>query len=231
MKTILTLILCGMVGLVSAGNSSSEPKKNYDDLWKSYAESINKNLPESATQTLDSIEQKALKDNNQTQLLKSWINRQQIFRFTVEDDPQQEYIRYLESKVGQSDVVHEALLHEEIAQTYANYLDNHGRLYYNPPIEGDLSKVEMKYWDSKSLRSRIDAHFAEALKPVGDLKKAETKDFMILFDNPPKNVEDYLEYEKTVYEYLFHRAAEYYQSRANRNCWTAMSGGLPPRIL
>ncbi len=217
------MMLVVLSGSLAAGNGGKNPQNGYDDLWKSFTQSIQMELPESAAITLDSIEQKALKENNQTQLLKSWINRQQIFRFTVEDDPQQEYIRYLESKVGQSDVVHEALLHEEIAQTYANYLDNHGRLYYNPPIEGDLSKVEMKYWDSKSLRSRIDAHFAEALKPVGDLKKAETKDFMILFDNLPKNVEDYLEYEKTVYEYLFHRAAEYYQSRANRDC---VEGGM-----
>ncbi|MBO7624361.1 MAG: hypothetical protein J6S82_03535, partial [Bacteroidales bacterium] len=217
------LFLCGIAGSAAAGNAAPEPKKSYDELWKSFTECLQKELPESAAITLDSIEQKALKENNQTQLLKSWINRQQIFRFTVEDDPQQEYIRYLESKVGRLDEVHNALLHEEIAQTYANYLANHGELFFNSPLEGDLSNVEMKYWDSKSLRSRINAHFAEALKPVGDLKKAETKDFMILFDNLPKNVEDYLEYEKTVYEYLFHRAAEYYQSRANRDC---VEGGM-----
>ncbi len=217
-KTVLVLFLCGMAGFVSAANSGVDPKNGYDDLWKSFTQSIQMELPESAAITLDSIEHKALKENNQTQLLNSWINRQQIFRFTVEDDPQQEYIRYLESKVGRLDAVHNALLHEEIAQNYANYLEIHRRLIWNLPVEGDLSKVEMKYWDKGSFHSRINTHFAEALKPVGELKKAETKDFMILFDNLPKNLVDYLEYEKTLYEYLFHRAAGYYQSKTDRDC-------------
>ena len=128
------VLLLGLSGSLAAGNEGKNPQNGYDDLWKSFTQSIQMELPESAAITLDSIEQKALKENNQTQLLKSWINRQQIFRFTVEDDSQQEYIRYLESKVGRLDAVHNALLHEEIAQTYANYLANHGELFFNSPL-------------------------------------------------------------------------------------------------
>ena len=192
------------------------PTNDYMDMWKKVKENLEKNLPESAEKELTAIEEKASKDKNQTQLLKTYLYRQNIMQFTVEDDAQQAFIQYLETKVGQLDEVHDALLHEEIAKAYANYLDeNDWRISENLPIEGgDLSKVEMKYWDKASFESRINQHYVEALKPVDALKKAKTEDFMVLYENKNNN-EEYLEYEASLFEFMFHRVANYYQGEAN----------------
>ncbi len=192
------------------------PTNDYMDMWKKVKENLEKNLPESAEKELNAIEEKASKDKNQTQLLKTYLYRQNIMQFTVEDDAQQAFIQYLETKVGQLDEVHDALLHEEIAKAYANYLDeNDWRISENLPIEGgDLSKVEMKYWDKASFESRINQHYVEALKPVDALKKAKTEDFMVLYENKNNN-EEYLEYEASLFEFMFHRVANYYQGEAN----------------
>ena len=112
-----------------------------------------------------------MNDNNPTQLLKTWLYRQNIFQFTVEEDPDQHFIQYAETKIGQLDEVHNALLHEEIAKAYAEYLDqNEWRISENLPIDGDISKVEMKYWDKESFKTRINQHYDEALKPVEALR-------------------------------------------------------------
>ena len=192
------------------------PTNDYMDMWKKVKENLEKNLPESAEKELTAIEEKASKDKNQTQLLKTYLYRQNIMQFTVEDDAQQAFIQYLETKVGQLDEVHDALLHEEIAKAYANYLDeNDWRISENLPIEGgDLSKVEMKYWDKESFKTRINQHYGEALKPVDALKKAKTEDFMVLYENKNNN-EEYLEYEASLFEFMFHRVANYYQGEAN----------------
>ena len=191
------------------------PKNNYENMWKKVKENLEKNLPESAEKELVAIENQASKDNNPTQLLKTWLYRQMIFQYTVEDDPQQAFIQYAETKVGQLDAVHDALLHEEIAKAYADYLDyNEWAISENMPIDGDLSKVEMKYWDKESFRTRINQHYAEALKPVELLKKAKTEDFMVLFENKNNN-EEYIEYETSLFEFMFHRVANYYQEQAD----------------
>ena len=192
------------------------PTNDYMDMWKKVKENLEKGLPESAEKELDAIEKQATKDKNQTQLLKTYLYRQNIMQFTVEDDAQQAFIQYLETKVGQLDEVHDALLHEEIAKAYANYLDeNDWRISENLPIEGgDLSKVEMKYWDKESFKTRINQHYGEALKPVNALKKAKTEDFMVLYENKNNN-EEYLEYEASLFEFMFHRVANYYQGEAN----------------
>ena len=191
------------------------PKNNYETMWKKVKENLEKDLPESAEKELVAIEQQASKDNNPTQLLKTWLYRQNIMRFTVEEDPQQAFIQYIEEKVGQLDEVHNALLHEEIAKAYAEYLDqNEWRISENLPIDGDISKVEMKYWDKESFKTRINQHYDEALKPVEALKKAKTEDFMVLYENKNNN-EDYINYEASLFEFMFHRVAKYYQEEAN----------------
>ena len=196
-------------------DSPKKPKNNYETMWKTVKENLEKDLPESAEKELNAIEEKASKDKNQTQLLKTWLYRQNIMQITVEEDPDQAFIQYIETKVGQLDEVHDALLHEEIAKAYANYLDgNDWRINENLPIDGDISKVEMKYWDKESFKSRINQYYSEALKPVEALKKAKTADFMVLYENKNNN-EDHIEYEASLFEFIFHRVANYYQEQAN----------------
>ena len=223
---IITTVALVAIGLLAFATTSKEvkidpktdpkPTNNYETMWKKVKENLEKNLPESAEKELNAIEKQATKDKNQTQLLKTYLYRKNIMLFTVEDDAQQAFIQYLETKVGQLDEVHDALLHEELAKAYANYLDeNDWRISENLTIEGgDLSKVEMKYWDRESFKTRINQHYAEALKPVEALKKAKTQDFMVLYENKNNN-EEYLEYEASLFEFMFHRVANYYQDEAN----------------
>jgi hypothetical protein len=221
-----TSIIIATVALVAIGllafaapnktlDNPQTPKNNYETMWKKVKEDLEKNLPESAEKELDAIEQQASKDKNQVQLLKTYLYRQNIFRFTIEEDPDQHFIQYAESKVGQLDEICNALLHEEIAKAYADYLDdNDWKISQNLAIDGDISKVEMKYWDKESFKTRINQYYAEALKPVEALKKAKTEDFMALYENEDNNKE-YLEYEASLFEFMFHRVAKYYQEQAD----------------
>ena len=125
-------------------------------------------------------------------------------------------------------------MHEEIAKAYAEYLeDNEWRINENLPIEGgDLSKVEMKYWDKESFKTRINQHYAEALKPVEALKKANTEDFMALYENKD-NHEEYIEYEASLFEFMFHRVANYYQLQCDADDVvgeTEAIGSIPTEI-
>ncbi len=214
----IALVAIGLFDFTTPNNTPKndpKPTNNYETMWKKVKENLEKDLPESAEKELVAIEQQAEKDNNPTQLLKTWLFRQNIMRRTVEEDPEQAFIQYIETKVGLLDEVHNALLHEEIAGAYANYLsDNEWRINENLPIDGDLSKVEMKYWDKESFKTSINQHYAEALKPVEALKKAKTEDFMVLYENKDNN-EKYIEYEASLFEFMFHRVANYYQGEAN----------------
>ena len=215
---IIALLTVGVLAFATPSKSPDNPKpskNNYENMWKQVKENLEKNLPESAEKELNAIEEKASKDKNNIQLLKTYLYRQYIFQFTIEEDPEQHFIQYAESKLGTLDEVCNALLHEEIAKAYADYLESNGwTISNNLAIDGDLSQVEMKYWDKKSFQNRINQHYDEALKPVEALKKAKTKDFMVLYENKNNN-EKYIEYEASLFEFMFHRVANYYQDEAH----------------
>ena len=219
----VTLVVLGLLAFATPDkspnypNNPQTPKNNYETMWKKVKENLQNDLPESAEKELDAIEKQAVKDQNNIQLLKTYLYRQQIFLRTVEEDPDQHFIQYLESKEGQLDEVCNALLHEEIAKAYADYLEeNEWRINENLAIEGgDLSKIEMKYWDKASFESRINQHYAEALKPVEALKQAETGYYMVLYDEIPQDAVEHLDYEASLFEFMFHRVAKYYQEQSD----------------
>ena len=113
----VALVVVGALAFASPKNEPANEPKNkpvptndYKDMWKKVKDNLEKNLPESAEKELNAIEEKASKDKNQVQLLKTYLYRQQIFQFTVEEDPAQHFIQYAEGKIGQLDEACNALL-------------------------------------------------------------------------------------------------------------------------
>ncbi|MCQ2321654.1 MAG: MG2 domain-containing protein, partial [Bacteroidales bacterium] len=213
MKTKL-LIIGALVVSSLALLSFQKTDKDYNEMWKKVKESIENNLPETAEKQLNEIESAAKRDKNQPQLLKTVLYRQQIFR-QKEEDPEKAFLAFAESKMNELGKTETAVLHLEIAKTYAGFYEqNQWQLRNNLPIDGDMSQVELKYWDEKTFRKVIDQHYTEALKDKETLKNAKTNDYLILFEDQ-KNVYENLDYEKTMFEYVFHRVAKYYKEIAS----------------
>ncbi|MBR4340657.1 MAG: hypothetical protein IKP89_08615, partial [Bacteroidales bacterium] len=205
------MMLVVLSGSLAAGNGGKNPQKGYDRLWNTFAGCLEKDLPESAAKTLDEIESKALKENNQTQLLKSWKAHGILYSFSTDDVWQQNYIRYLEARTGRLDTLYEAVLQMTLAEAYASLLFTYEWIIdKNMPVDGDISETDMIYWDKGSFISRINAHFAEAMKPVGALKRAMTADYLISFKKSSTDEMPDLTYEKTMFEYILHRVANCY---------------------
>lgn len=195
-------------------NHDYQSKDNYEAMWKTFNEHFSNGLPESAGKVLDDIEKQAVKDNNQPQLLKTILYRQKVMNFTVEDYTDDVFIDYAIGQLPRLDPVPQAILHEEIARIYADFLNSHHyQIVNNHAIDGDLSKVQMKYWDKQSFLDRIDAHHAEALKPLKEMQQAPLDPYIPLFE---EYVGSYWKtYEPTVFEFMLHRISGYYREKAS----------------
>ena len=188
-------------------------KDQYETLWNQFEKHMDDDLPESAQKVLDSIEQKAIKEHNQVQLLKTILYRRKVMQETVEENPEEAYLQYALAQLDRLETVEQAVLHEEIAALYANYLDdNEYTIQDNLAIDGSLDGVAMKYWDRRTFENLIAQHYAEALKPVKALKKKDTHDYLCLFKSPNDN---HIEYEPTLFDFLFHRVTKYYREAAD----------------
>ena len=93
---ITALVAIGLLAFATPDKTPDNPetpKNNYETMWKKVKENLENDLPESAEKELNAIEQQALKDKNQVQLLKTILYRQNIFRFTIEEDPELHFIQ------------------------------------------------------------------------------------------------------------------------------------------
>ena len=168
-------------------------KDHYDTLWKQYKDHMSNSLPESAEKTLNAIEQKAEKDRNQIQLLKVILYRRQVMQETVEEKPDDAYLQYALAQLNRLDTPEQAILHEEIAALYAD-------------------RVEDRRFEDCRFEELADQHYAEALQPVKALKEAKTEDYLCLFESTD---DDHIQYEPTLFDFLFHRVAKHYREAAS----------------
>ena len=199
--------------MINQKDNNKPMKESYETLWKTFDEHMKNSLPESAEKVLVEIEQKAEKDKDQVQLLKVILYRRKVMYETVEENPEEAYLQYALAQLNRLETAEQALLHEEIAALYANYLDdNEYTIQDNLAIDGSLDGVAMKYWDRHTFENLIAQHYGEALKPMKDLQKKATKDYLCLYESPD---DDYIEYEPTLFDFIFHRVAKYYREKAD----------------
>lgn len=183
--------------------------RNYDAMWKKFEKSIENNLPETAEKQLDAIAAAARKDKNQPQLLKTVLYYRQVFELKSEE-PEKDFINYASSCFSRLDKASAAILHVELADVYESYLrSNSWQIGENKPVDADMSKVEMKYWDEKTFRAVIDSHYVLALQDPETLKKASVFEYCMVFKDLEARIEN-MRYEKSVFEFVFHRVANYY---------------------
>ena len=209
---IIIGLLLAATTLLSFGilttNDDKPMKNDYETQWKQFKEHLSNSLPESAEKVLNDIEMMAVRDNNQVQLLKTILYRYKVMHETIEEAPEEAYLKYTLAQFDRLDVVPQAVLHCEIAKFYSDYYNEHQYdISQNIAIDGDLDNVAMKYWDKRTFQRLIDEHYALALQPIDQLKATDSKDYMCLYESLHP---DHLEYEPTMFDYLFHRVAKHY---------------------
>ena len=111
MKTKFLLIIIALSLL------SNIKAQSYNDLWKNLNENLENNLPKSAVTILDEIEQKAVKENNQKELLKTFLYRFKIF-YLENDDAVEASIKFAEENISRLQEPERAIFNLVIVSLY-----------------------------------------------------------------------------------------------------------------
>ncbi len=185
-------------------------------MWKSIEKHVKNNLPESAGKELDKLEEKAFAEKNYMQILKATLFRYKIFQQKEECDVAPAYLKYAETMCDKLDKAHASILKEMIADMYGIYLDeNRWMINSNKPIDDGTIPTEMKYWDNETFKNKINTLYKEAIAASDELKKLNTADYVTLLDEKnSKNILENVDYEPTMFDYVFHRIEKYYSSES-----------------
>ncbi len=210
MKTNFLLIILSL-SLFSNLNAQS-----YIDLWKDVNKNLEDRLPETAEMFLDKIEQKALDENNQKELLKSYLYRFKIINLK-DENPIETSIQFAEENIGKLLEPEKSIFNVAIASLYESYYNSNFYKINNQQITINGDELDMEFWDKKTFERVIDKYYENALSDIASLQNTASKSYQdILAIDDTKTKFDYT-IEPTLYDYVVHKIINH-QIRKSLNC-------------
>ncbi len=186
--------------------------QSYNDLWKDLNENLDNRLPQSAETVLNKIEEKAINENNQKELLKSYLYRFKIFELS-EEEAVEASINFATENITNLQEPERAIFNIAIASLYESYLNNYYHIIKNniPIYSGQQTTdngqqtLSMKFWDKATFEQVINKYYENALSDIESLQKNTTesyKDILTIYD---KMADVDLNVEPTLYDYVIHK--------------------------
>lgn len=209
-STMALCLLFGALSLVKAQNPALMPnfsKDLYEAEWKLIDSLENQGLPQSALELLTPLHQRAVRDNNPAQVIKTIAYTAKYQAQLSEEDTPIRIVRQLRTEEAGAPFPVNLVLRSMIAEFYFNYLQS-------------------RYW---SLRDRTELEEVNendpATWPVGKLISESTRYYLASLDDPRLSAvnidlfdavttggEGVDDLRPTLYDFLAHRAIDHFSN-------------------
>jgi hypothetical protein len=207
-----SMIACAMIFLLS----QCAPQKNkatvsgfdYDAAWKEVTAKLDKGLPESAIKIVNEIGDHAKEEKNSGQLVKVIIH-QLKFTQIKEEDALVKNLVSLRKEADQAVFPVKPLLHSMLAEMYGQYYQRNLYRFHDRTETRAVVEEDIATWSLEKILSETSRQYTLSLADA-DLSKKERIDIfepVIL----PGNVQGKA-YRPTLYDFLAHRALDFYMS-------------------
>ena len=199
MKTKLLLIMMTLT-VSSCLNSQS-----YSNLWNDVNKNLENRLPKSAEESLDKIEQIAIKTNNPKELLRAYLYRFKIIALQ-DENPIEAAIKFAEENISNLKEPEKSVFNLAIASLYENYLnENRYSIRKNLPVLNSQQSISMKFWDEATFKRVINQYQENALSDIEMLKDTPIESYreILAEGNKSENIES--DIEPTLYDYVVHK--------------------------
>ncbi len=205
----LTLILS--IFLFSQNMQSQENNDSYLTLWKKVEKLEREALTKSALKVVTIISEKAKKENNTNQIIKSLLYTSK-YAITLEEDAQLHIINDFKSEIKKAPFPTKNILESYLANLYWQYFQQNRYQFYNrTKTETKVNPIDFRTWDLTTLFNEISIHFNASLQNANELQKieiAEFKDILVQQENSKT-------YRPTLFDLLAHTALDFYKTNEN----------------
>ena len=206
MKTKFLLIV------IALSFFSNVNAQSYNDLWKDLNENLDNRLPQSAESVLNKIEEKAISENNQKELLKSYLYRFKIFKLS-EEEAVEASINFATENITNLQEPERAIFNLAIASLYETYLNNYYHIIKNniPIYSGQQTTdngqqtLSMKFWDKATFDRVINKYYENALSDVKSLQDNSAESYKDILAINDETADFDFNIEPTLYDYVLHK--------------------------
>jgi len=193
----------------------AQNNNDYSTEWKKVAELEKKGLTRSALEQVVSIFDQAVAAGNEAQQIKSAMY-QMKYRNMVEEDNRENNIFYIDTLIAKTKAPAKNILQSMQAQLFWNYKQrNRYKFYQRTAIQETPEQKEVATdiatWSLKKLNETITALYEASLKNEALLKSNKLNGLDAII-TPGKNTQ---ELRPTLYDFLAHRALDYFMSTEN----------------
>lgn len=181
---------------------------SYTNMWKEVTTLENEQLTKSANEKVRIIYQKAVKENNTPQKIKSLLY-QSKYALVLEEEATLEVIQNFKNEIAQSDFPEKNILNNIMAQVYWQYYrQNQWRFMERTHTEEKVDAQDFRTWDLQTIMEEIHLHFEYSLENAFLAQQKPLKDFdeILITEKNSK------EYRPTLYDFLAQNALEFYKA-------------------
>lgn len=203
LKNIFTLLILSLFFVLPASAQKNDYKKNWEKV-KAFQE---KGLPKSALNEVINIQSLAIKENNEPQVLKTYIY-QAYFRNMVEEESKENNIFYVDTLIERAKGPAKAVLQSMQAQMFWQYLQQNNWQIQNRTKLAEEKSKDIRTWSIEKLYSRITALYKASLSNASMLKSTPVGEYEPVLIKG----ENTRQLRPTLYDLLVFRALHYFMT-------------------
>ncbi len=178
----------------------------YTNAWKEIYDFDQKRLPKSALEKVEALYQRAQKDNNPAQIVKTTIYRLKYFT-ELEEDGYIRVLNKLEEEASRAAFPARQILQSMLGEMYQNYLrENYWRLSQRTSTPQYQSE-DIATWTAEQIIAASNLHY-ECSVDDARLTKVDVE----LFQSVLTGEVNTQKLRPTLYDFLMHRAIDYFMN-------------------
>ncbi len=202
-KTIIALIIITLSSKISFAQNQL-PINNFEKEWKIADDFIQKSLPKSALDVVIVINNRARKEANYPQLIKSILYKIRL-QADFEEGFMLKNIAEVEGEIKKAVFPTKPVLQSILAELYFRYYQSNRYEILQRSITTNFKQTDMATWDAKKFFEVIIENYLASLKEVNQLKAKPIGEFDIIIEKG-KNGRIY---RPTLYDFLAFRAIDF----------------------
>ncbi len=205
MKQYLPILLMVFFSQYSSGQLASD---SYETLWAKVFKLETETLTKSALELVSQIREKAKKEGNEVQQVKTLLFTAK-YTLILEEDAKLKVVNDLKKTIATSKTPVSNVLESYLAHLYWQYFKQNRYLFYNrTETEEKVDASDFRTWDLTTLFKEVGLHFEHSLKDAGVLQNTRIGDFEDILEYYPSSDV----YRPTLFDLLGHTALEFYTS-------------------
>ncbi len=183
----------------------------YDLLWKKVQQFEDEALTQSALTVVETIAEKAKKENNTAQIVKALLYTSK-YAITLEEDAQLKIVNDFKNQITKNSFPTKNILESYLANLYWQYFQQNRYQFYNRTnTESKVDSTDFRTWDLRTIFNEIGIHFGNSLQNPAGLQQQKLADYSnLLIQQKGSEI-----YRPSLFDILAHTALDFYTSGEN----------------